>query len=65
MQQIAINPVVALSEERQRNQVLEAFYVNRVLVLGQRIFDLEQAKAALEEKVASLTGEAEPPADPS
>jgi hypothetical protein len=64
-QTIAIDARVALNEERSRNQALEAYYSNRVLVLGQRIFDLEQAKAELEEKVAQLTGEQEPPADPS
>ncbi|HEU5019694.1 MAG TPA: hypothetical protein VFT69_17185 [Pseudolabrys sp.] len=62
---ISIDARVALQEERQRNQALEAFYANRVLVLGQRIFDLEHAKADLEEKIESLTGEAEPPVDPS
>jgi hypothetical protein len=62
---ISIDPRVALQEERLRNQALEAHYANRVLVLGQRIFDLEQAKADLEKKVASLSGEPEPPADPS
>jgi len=64
-QTISIDARVALNEERSRNQALEAYYSNRVLVLGQKIFDLEQAKADLEEKVAQLTGEPELPADPS
>jgi len=64
-QTIAIDARVALNEERSRNQTLEAYYSNRVLVLGQKIFDLEQAKAELEEKIASMEGEADPPADPS